>query len=113
MKAILIEDEKLIARELENKIRQVDDTIEVTEHLSSVKTATRWFMHNPEPDIIFADIQLGDGISFEIFERFKLSCPIIFTTAYDEYALQAFKANGVDYLLKLIDTEDLNELMRK
>lgn len=113
MKAIIIEDEKLIARELENKIRQVDATIQITELLSSVKTATRWFMQNPEPDIIFADIQLSDGVSFEIFERFTLSCPIIFTTAYDEYALQAFKANGVDYLLKPIDTDDLKRAIEK
>ena len=70
-------------------------------------------MENAEPDLVFADIQLSDGVSFEVFERYELKCPIIFTTAYDEYAIKAFKVNGVDYLLKPIDTDDLKKAIDK
>lgn len=113
MKAIIIEDENLISKELKSKIKMVAPDIQIIEILSSVKTANRWFMQNAEPDLIFADIQLSDGVSFEIFENYTLTCPIIFTTAYDEYALQAFKVNGVDYLLKPVDKNDLFNAIEK
>jgi two-component SAPR family response regulator len=103
MKALIIEDESLIAKELQNKIENIASDIHIVEVLPSLKTAKKWFMQNAEPDLIFMDIQLCDGASFELFEIYKLSCPIIFTTAYDEYALRAFKVNGIDYLLKTID----------
>ena len=113
MNVVIIEDESLIARELKNKIASVAPDIIITETLPSLKTARKWFMENAEPDVIFADIQLSDGVSFEIFERFELKCPVIFTTAYDEYAVRAFKVNGVDYLLKPVDTNELKKAIDK
>jgi DNA-binding LytR/AlgR family response regulator len=107
MKAIIIEDELLIAKELQYKIAQVAADVEILEHVSSLKTATKWFLNNAEPDLIFMDIQLGDGMSFELFEQYPLECPVIFTTAYDEYAIRAFKVNGFDYLLKPVDEREL------
>lgn len=113
MTAIIIEDENLIAKELQFKIAEIDSTIKISAILPSVKTARNWLMENAEPDLIFADIQLNDGVSFEIFEKYQLKCPIIFTTAYDEYAIKAFKVNGVDYLLKPIDNEELTDAIAK
>src|SRR6187549_59779 len=113
MKALIIEDESLIARELKNKIASVSSDVDIIEVLPSLKTARKWFLENAEPDLIFADIQLSDGVSFEIFERYELKCPDIFTTAYDEYAIRAFKVNGVDYLLKPVDTDDLKKAIDK
>lgn len=113
MKAVIIEDESLIAKELQHKIAGVAPDIKIEEVLPSVKTARRWFMEHAEPDPVFADIQLSDGVSFEIFERYELKCPVIFTTAYDEYAIKAFKVNGIDYLLKPIDDEDLKKAIDK
>lgn len=113
MKAIIIEDETLIARELKTKISAAAPDLEIIETLSSVKTASRWLLENAEPDLVFADIQLSDGTSFEIFERFDLKCPVIFTTAYDEYAIRAFKVNGIDYLLKPVDQEELGKAIEK
>lgn len=113
MKAIIIEDESLIARQLQSKINAVADDIQILEILPSLKTAKRWLMNNAEPDVMFMDIQLSDGISFEIFEHFQLKCPVIFTTAYDEYAVRAFKVNGIDYLLKPVDSEDLKKAIQK
>lgn len=113
IKAVIIEDESLIARELQAKIAAVADDVKIVEVLPSLKTAKKWFLHNAEPDLLFMDIQLSDGVSFELFEHFSLSCPVIFTTAYDEYALRAFKVNGIDYLLKPIDTEELANAIEK
>lgn len=113
MKAIIIEDETLIARELKKKIAAVAPDVAIIETLPSVKTANRWLMENAEPDFVLADIQLSDGVSFEIFERYALKCPIIFTTAYDEYAIRAFKVNGIDYLLKPVDINDLKKAIDK
>lgn len=113
MNALIIEDEQLIAKELQSKIKAVADDITILDVLPSVKTAKRWFMNNAEPDLLFIDIHLSDGISFEIFEAFKLSCPVIFTTAYDEYAMRAFKVNGVDYLLKPVDDDELKLAIEK
>src|SRR5215471_3236718 len=113
MKALIIEDEALIAKELQYKIKSVADDIDVIEVLPSLKTARKWFMQNAEPDLIFMDIQLSDGVSFELFDLYKLSCPVIFTTAYDEYALRAFKVNGIDYLLKPVDEVELKKAIDK
>jgi DNA-binding LytR/AlgR family response regulator len=113
MKALIIEDENLIAKELVTKIKNVTTDIDIVEVLPSLKTAKKWFMQNAEPDLMFMDIQLGDGVSFELFEHFNLSCPVIFTTAYDEYAIRAFKVNGVDYLLKPVDEDDLKKAIDK
>jgi DNA-binding LytR/AlgR family response regulator len=113
MNAVIIEDESLIARELQFKINEVAPDVKIKEVLPSVKTSYKWFMENAEPDLIFADIQLSDGVSFEIFERYQFNCPVIFTTAYDEYAIKAFKVNGIDYLLKPVDDEELKKAIDK
>ena len=113
MNALIIEDEKLVAADLSATIAHLDPSITIVATLGSVKTALRWLADNAEPDLIFADIQLGDGISFTIFEKFQLSCPIIFTTAYNEYAIQAFKVNGIDYLLKPVDERELSQAIAK
>jgi DNA-binding LytR/AlgR family response regulator len=113
MKVLIIEDESLIARELQFKIGQIAPDLKILGVVPSVKTANKWFLENAEPDLIFADIQLSDGVSFEIFERYELQCPIVFTTAYDEYAIRAFKVNGVDYLLKPVDNEELTRAINK
>ena len=113
MKAIIIEDEDIIAGILKEKIRSISNDVQVIEILPSLKTARKWFLNNAEPDLIFMDIQLSDGVSFDLFERYTITCPVIFTTAYDEYAIRAFKVNGVDYLLKPIDDEELKKAVDK
>jgi DNA-binding LytR/AlgR family response regulator len=107
MKAVIIEDEEIIAGVLEAKIKKVAPDVNILTVLPSVKTARRWLGENAEPDLIFMDIQLSDGMSFDIFRDFQLTCPIIFTTAYDEYAIRAFRVNGVDYLLKPVKEPEL------
>lgn len=113
IKAVIIEDEALIARELQSKIVAVADDVKIEHILPSLKTAKKWLMENAEPDLIFMDIQLSDGVSFELFEHFQLTCPVVFTTAYDEYAIRAFKVNSIDYLLKPIDNEQLAAAIEK
>lgn len=113
MKAIIIEDESIIANVLKNRILKVDDDIDILEILDSKQSAIEYFQNHAQPDVIFMDIQLSDGVSFEFFDHVKITAPVIFTTAYDEYALRAFKANGVDYLLKPIQTEDLANAIQK
>jgi len=105
MNVIIIEDEKPSARRLQRMLKALD--IEVQTLLHSVEDAIKWFEGNAHPDLIFLDIQLSDGLSFEIFDVIEIKSAVIFTTAYDEYALQAFKLNSIDYLLKPIDDEDL------
>lgn len=106
LKALIIEDEKPAARRLA-RLLQTQGII-VSAMLHSVSESITWFKQNSHPDLIFLDIQLSDGLSFEIFEAVSVKSPIIFTTAYDEYALQAFKLNSIDYLLKPIDEDELN-----
>ena len=113
MNAVIIEDEKLVAKELIMKIAEIDASLKILEILPSVKTALKWFGENAEPDVVFADIQLADGVSFEVFEKFSISCPIIFTTSYNEYAIRAFKVNGIDYLLKPVEPEELEKAINK
>lgn len=113
MKAVIIEDEEIIANVLLNKIKKVSTDVNVVAILPSLKTARRWFGENAEPDLLFMDIQLSDGVSFDIFKDFTLKCPVIFTTAYDEYAIRAFKVNGVDYLLKPVNETDLADAINK
>ncbi len=111
MTTIIIEDEKPAARRLSRLLSDLDVPVSVMLH--SVEEAIEWFQGNPHPDLIFLDIQLSDGLSFEIFEVVDVNSAIIFTTAYDEYALQAFKLNSIDYLLKPIDDEDLEVAVKK
>ncbi|WP_262710770.1 LytR/AlgR family response regulator transcription factor [Christiangramia sabulilitoris] len=110
-KVIIIEDEKPAARRLQRMLSNND--IDVQTMLHSVAEAVDWFNNNPHPDLMFLDIQLSDGLSFEIFDHVKTESAIIFTTAYDEYALKAFKLNSIDYLLKPIDEDELEEAIRK
>lgn len=111
MKVIIIEDEKPSARRLQRMLQNRGVTAETLLH--SVEEAITWFNQNEHPDLIFLDIQLSDGLSFEIFDVVEIKSAIIFTTAYDEYALQAFKLNSIDYLLKPIDDEELETALSK
>lgn len=111
MITLIIEDEKPAARLLQRKLEKLDVTVETMLH--SVEEAVEWFGNNQHPDLIFLDIQLSDGLSFEIFEKIDIKSAIIFTTAYDEYALKAFKLNSIDYLLKPIDEDDLETAVSK
>jgi DNA-binding LytR/AlgR family response regulator len=113
MKAVIIEDESIIARVLESKIKKVADDVEIISILKSLQASKKWLAENAEPDLMFMDIQLSDGVSFEIFDEYQLSCPVIFTTAYDEYAIRAFKVNGIDYLLKPVKEEELSAAIDK
>jgi DNA-binding LytR/AlgR family response regulator len=113
MKAVIIEDEDIIARVLQNKIKNIDPAIHIIDILPSLKVARAWFLNNSEPDILFMDIQLSDGVSFELLEQYQFNCPIVFTTAYDEYAIRAFKVNGIDYLLKPVEEEELRKAIEK
>jgi DNA-binding LytR/AlgR family response regulator len=109
--SIIIEDEKPAARRLKKLVQELD--INVLETLDSVEASKDWLSSNPQPDLLFLDIQLSDGLSFDIFETIELNSAIIFTTAYDEYALRAFKLNSIDYLLKPIDKDELSNAILK
>ncbi|UWX53751.1 LytTR family DNA-binding domain-containing protein [Maribacter litopenaei] len=111
MNVIIIEDEKPAARRLGRLLSELD--VAVSTMLHSVEESITWFQENEHPDLIFLDIQLSDGLSFEIFDVVDVQSAIIFTTAYDEYALQAFKLNSIDYLLKPIDDEELESAVKK
>jgi DNA-binding LytR/AlgR family response regulator len=100
MKIVIIEDEPLTAEDLAACIVSAEPAAEIVAMLASVAEANAWFGRNPAPDLVFSDIQLGDGRSFEIFERLRRMVPVIFCTAYDNYALEAFRSAGIDYLLK-------------
>jgi DNA-binding LytR/AlgR family response regulator len=112
-KIVIIEDEPLAAERLVKLVHKISDQIEVLLVLDSVATAIQWFSSHPQPDLVLSDIQLGDGISFQIFERQLVACPIIFTTSYDEFALRAFKWQSLDYLLKPIKQEELENAWNK
>lgn len=111
MNIIIIEDEKPAARLLQRKVEKLG--LKVDTLLHSVEESVDWFSKNDHPDLIFLDIQLSDGLSFEIFERVGIKSAVIFTTAYDEYALKAFKLNSIDYLLKPIDEDELEVAVNK
>ncbi len=111
MNIIIIEDEKPAARLLQRKVEKLG--LQITTLLHSVEESILWFQNNAHPDLIFLDIQLSDGLSFEIFENIEINSAVIFTTAYDEYALRAFKLNSIDYLLKPIDEDDLETAVNK
>lgn len=113
MKIIIIEDESLVAEDLANSLKNCNAEIEITALLGSVKEAIAYFKNNPQPDLIFSDIQLGDGLSFEIIKAVPLHVPVIFCTAFNEYALDAFKANGIEYILKPFSAEELKVALGK
>lgn len=113
MNVIIVEDEQLAAERLADLLGQLDKDIKVKALLESVSSAVEWLRKHPSPDLAFFDIQLADGLSFKIFEKADLACPVVFTTAYDEYAIQAFKTNSIAYLLKPINREDLESTFEK
>jgi DNA-binding LytR/AlgR family response regulator len=112
MKALMIEDEILAARHLVSVLNEVGN-IEVIDILDSIKSSVLWFETHPQPDLVFMDIHIADGSAFMIFDRIDITCPIIFTTAYDEYAIKAFKVNSIDYLLKPITKEAVQKAIVK
>ena len=107
MKIVIIEDEQLTADDQAETILKVSPGAQIIARLSSVKDAVAWFRKNEQPDLIFSDIQLGDGLCFEIFRKHPVTTPVIFCTAFDEYALTAFKAHGIDYILKPFDEQTI------
>ena len=113
MNILIIEDEQHAATRLIKLIKAINNSFIIIEIIDSVEWAIEWFQNNKQPDLIFLDIQLSDGLSFNIFKKVKVNSPIIFTTAYDEYALQAFELNSIDYLLKPIDNEKLKKSINK
>lgn len=113
MRVLILEDESLAAEKLQNLLHEIDPSIEVVQILKSVEASLKWFDHNDEPDLILSDIQLLDSLSFDIFSQREIKCPIIFTTAYDQYAIQAFEVNSVDYLLKPVQKVKLSAAIEK
>lgn len=113
MKILLIEDEDPAAKRLQKMLKEIVPEADVSENIVSISSVVNWFKKNPPPDLIIADIQLSDGLSFEIFKQVEISCPVIFTTAYDQYAIEAFKVNSIDYLLKPIKKEELSNALAK
>ncbi|MEL6835289.1 MAG: LytTR family DNA-binding domain-containing protein [Bacteroidota bacterium] len=113
MKILIIEDEKHARNHLERMLLDLDPNIQITEKLGSVKKSVEYLQTKPEVDLIFLDIHLSDDLSFQIFEQVEVQIPIIFTTAYDQYAIRAFKVNSIDYLLKPIEAGDLSKALDK
>ncbi|HKJ79279.1 MAG TPA: response regulator, partial [Prolixibacteraceae bacterium] len=113
MKVVIVEDEKLAAERLEQLLLNIDPKIQVVQKLESVEESINWVSQNSGFDLVFMDIQLDDGISFEIFDAIEIGAPVIFTTAFNEYAIRAFKVNSVDYLLKPIDETALANAIQK
>ena len=113
MKVLIIEDEITAARRLKNLISKINPDIEIIDQLDSIESVLNWLQRNELPDLIFMDIHLADGSSFEIFNHIKIDKPVIFTTAYDVYAIQAFQVNAVDYILKPIKEDQLKAALEK
>lgn len=113
MNIVIIEDEELTAEDLESQIIRYSDDITVVAKLQSVDEGIRYFKENALPDLIFSDIQLQDGVSFEIYRSIQLNCPIVFCTAYDDFGLEAIKNNGIDYILKPFAKEDIFKALEK
>ena len=113
MKALIIEDEIMAAQSLQKLLSEVSPETEIITVLETIEDTVSWLEENPMPDLMFMDIHLADGSSFAIFDRVDITCPVIFTTAYDEYALKAFEVNSIDYLLKPISKDALARAIRK
>lgn len=113
MKVLIIEDEPQAAQRLETLVKSLVPGVVILDKLDTVKRSVAWISSNPAPDLIFMDIQLADGISFQVFEQCEVKSPVIFTTAYDAYALKAFKVNSIDYILKPVDKDELNAALTK
>ena len=113
MRILIIEDEVRAANQLRRMLTDCGLGYQLLDVLDTVEDSVTWFQNNAAPELVFMDIQLADGLSFEIFQKVDVEAPIIFTTAFDHYAIQAFKVNSVDYLLKPIQTDDLNNALKK
>lgn len=113
MNILIIEDEPLAVQRLETLIAEILQQANIVGRIDSVKKSVQWLTTNPAPDLILMDIQLADGLSFQIFEQFTVTSPVIFTTAYDAYALKAFKVNSIDYILKPVDKTEFAHALRK
>ncbi|MCA0366221.1 MAG: LytTR family DNA-binding domain-containing protein [Bacteroidetes bacterium] len=113
MKIVIIEDEPKTASNLENTLKSIDKDFQILEIIDSVETGLQYFEESGYPDLVFSDIQIADGLSFEIFQKYSPTCPVIFCTAFDHYALQAFKTNGIDYLLKPFNETDVKKALEK
>ena len=113
MKVLIIEDEAPAFRRLQTVLEEVNPGVEIIDVIDTVAESVKWFQNHQAPDLVFMDIQLSDGISFEIFDQVKIDYPVIFTTAFDEYMLRAFKVNSIDYLLKPIKKEELALSLKK
>jgi two-component system, LytTR family, response regulator LytT len=113
MKVLIIEDEQPAARQLIKLLQKHDAAITIIEVIDSVEASIKWLQTFPMPDAIFMDIQIADGLSFDIFNHVNVTCPVVFTTAFDQYAIKAFKVNAMDYLLKPIDEDELQPVLRK
>jgi DNA-binding LytR/AlgR family response regulator len=113
MRILIIEDEPHAAARVENLIKEIISGAIILAKLDSVESAVKWFKANPQPDLLLLDVQLADGISFEIFQQTQVTCPVIFTTAYDQYAMKAFKVNSIDYILKPVDRQELEVAVKK
>lgn len=110
---VIIEDEKPNADRLKRLLYEINPEVNILAVLESISESVSWFQYNKTPDLIMLDIQLSDGLSFEIFEKVAIQSPVVFTTAYDEYAIKAFKYNGIDYLLKPVELDDLRGAIDK
>ncbi len=113
MRVVIIEDEQLAAERLVYLLNQIDSKVEVVKHLLSIEESVQWLQSNPQPDLLFLDIQLADGFCFEIFEKVEYNRPVIFTTAYNQYALDAFRLMSIDYLLKPVTAQSLRTALDK
>lgn len=113
MKILIIEDEILAAQRLQNLLQQINPEHHIIDVLDSVKAAVLWFKQHPSPDLILLDIQLADGLSFSIFEQVPVNAPVIFITAFDEYAIKSFELNSIDYLLKPVEQQRLQTAIQK
>lgn len=113
LKILILEDEEPAAKRLLKMVKEIEPGMELLDSIVSVSSAIKWLKENDTPDLILSDIQLSDGLSFEVFKEVKLRCPVIFTTAYDQYALDAFKVFSIDYLLKPIKKTELEAALAK
>jgi two-component system response regulator LytT len=113
MIVLIIEDESLAADKIETCLHEIDPAIQVVAKIKSIESAVKWLSENDHPDLIISDIRLLDGLSFEIFQKVKVNKPVIFTTAYDQYAIRAFEVNSIDYLLKPVETDKLRASLEK
>lgn len=113
MRVLIVEDETAAYKNMVNALQTIDPTIEIAGNTESVSRTVEWLQNNPQPDLIFMDIQLSDGSAFMVFDRMKIETPIVFTTAYDRYAIDAFRVNSIDYLLKPIKPDELQRALDK